>query len=133
MPALKSFAIWWLTIPILTAAGQACMKLLALRMEEMEFGLGWFQHAAATPYFWAIFVIEIVNFIVWMRILATVDIAKAMPLSAIAYLLILLLGWFGFNEPVLWLQVVGSLFIMAGVVVIGSEKSKPVVLPPVVS
>ena len=109
-------------MPVLTTASQACMKSLAAWMGDMPIGVEWFDRAAHTPYFWGIFVLEITNFVLWMRILSTVDLSRALPLSAIAYILILALGWFGFDEPILTLQIVGSALILAGVYLIGTAK-----------
>ncbi|MES2984153.1 MAG: EamA family transporter [Pseudomonadota bacterium] len=116
--------LWWLTVPLLTLINQTCMKLLSEGMGDVPFGLDWLTTALSTPYMAGIVLSEILSFILWIRILSTIDVSRAAPLTAVAYVLILLTGWFAFDEPVLPLQLIGSALILVGVTLIGTA-TKP--------
>ena len=112
--------IWWLMIPILTTLNQALMKALALQLGPEQISLAWVLKALHSPLLLGIVICEIAAFILWMRILANVPVSKAVPLSASAYILILLTSWFIFHEKIFLLQVIGGTFILGGVWLIGT-------------
>jgi drug/metabolite transporter (DMT)-like permease len=99
------------------------MKLLSIHMDGASVSLAWLARALDTPWVLGIAFCEIASFVLWMRILATVNISRAVPLTAIAYVLILLMGWYGFHEPMLPLQIIGSCLILVGVSLIGTSDS----------
>lgn len=101
-----SFAL----VPLLTAANQACMKLLAERFDALPF-----TQAILSPFALAILICELTSFLLWLRVLAVLPVGRAVPISAVAYLLVLLVGWLGFREPFMPIQLLGSFFILAGV------------------
>ncbi len=115
----------WIIVPVLSALNQACIKLLSERMAGTPFGWHWFFTALFTPYAVAVILLEAFGFILWLRILAHTGLSKAMPITATAYILILLLGWVAFGEPVLPLQIIGSALILTGVWMIGTATNTP--------
>lgn len=119
----KSSCFLWVVIPLLTTINQACIKFLAERMHDVNFGPEWLVQALQSPWTAAILVCEIASFVLWLTILADTSISKATPITAIAYLLILGISWGLFHEPVLPLQIVGSVFILGGVWLIGTASS----------
>lgn len=109
-----SAAYLWLAIPLLQTLNQACIKLLALHMDEHSFDWAWLKLALQTPYAWLILVCETVTFVLWMTVLADTAISKATPITSITYVMILTVSWTWFKEPLLPLQIIGSLLIIGG-------------------
>lgn len=124
---MKKTLLFWSLVPILSTLYQLFTKLVAHNMEGLDFGVAWLIRAASTPWMWAALISELAAFIIWMRILSDQDLSKAFPLTAISYVMILCISWFGFHESILPLQLIGSALILAGVWCIGTaETSKKV-------
>lgn len=117
MRGRKFLILCWIAVPLLTVANQACMKLLAGEMNENFTSYALLE----TPWPIAILLCEITCFVLWLRVLSSMPVGRAVPLSAISYVLILALGWFGFGEPILPMQIVGGLLIMGGVYLLGTS------------
>ena len=114
----------WLLIPVFNTGYQVFIKLAADDMKNMDFGLKWIVTAAQSPWIWAALVSEIASFILWIQVLSIYNLSKAFPLSAISYITILCTGWFVFNEEILYLQLVGSILILAGVWLIATASTE---------
>ena len=124
---MKRDMILWLLFPLCCALYQLFIKLATATLPA-DFGVAWLWQAIVTPWIWAALLSEIASFILWMCILSSHAISKAFPLSAISYLLILCIGWFGFNETILPLQLAGILLILAGVWLIATVKPSKEIL-----
>ncbi len=110
-----SFYLLWVALPLLSTLFQASTKMLAAELTDTPFRWSWVMRAAHSP--WALVVMssEVLSFILWLNVLTNVPLSKAFPITAVAYVSILLLSWTLFNEPVMLLQIVGSTLILAGV------------------
>ena len=129
---MHSQTIWsmFLWVPLLTMGNQACMKLLAATLGAEGFSV---ERLLASPYAYGILICEIASFLLWLRVLAQMSVARAVPISAVAYLLILGIGWLGFGEPFAMPQVVGSVFILLGVWLLATpSRESSITLGPVV-
>ena len=125
MPRKSSYFLWF-AIPILTTLSQACMKLLAIQMKNIPFSWQWLGQAIGTPWTLGILGCETVSFVLWLTILSETSVSKATPITAISYILILGMSWTLFKEPIMPLQIIGSIFILAGVWLIGTASSNTV-------
>lgn len=115
MHAPKWLWLSWIGVPLLTVANQACMKLLAERLATLPTA-----EALLSPYILGIGLCEVASFLLWLRVLAVVPVGRAVPISAVAYVLVLLLGWIGFGEPWMPVQIIGSVLILMGVFLLAS-------------
>ena len=113
-PGKSSYSLW-IAIPILTTLTQACLKMLASEMSAVDFGWPWLLEAIQTRWALGILASETLAFTLWLRVLSHTSISKAIPITAIAYCLILLTSWTVFRESVMLLQIVGSVLILSGV------------------
>jgi uncharacterized membrane protein len=59
---------------------------------------------------------------VWILALQRVDLSYAFPFQALAYALIFIFSIFLFKEPVTTMKVVGTILIIAGVIVVSKSK-----------
>ncbi len=116
---LWSHVSLWVVIPVLSALNQACLKLLASRMAVTDFGRQWLQSFIQQPLIWGVIICEGLAFVLWLDVLSKTSMSKATPLTAGSYILILLLGWTVFHENINAIAVVGCLFILLGMILIG--------------
>lgn len=58
--------------------------------------------------------------LVWLKVLAMVDLSIAYPMLALGYIFAYLAGVFIFREPVRWQGLVGIVIVMVGLAFIGS-------------
>lgn len=104
----------WFAIPVLNTLQQLFLKLGAAETTS-SFGSGWFGSLLASPWFAAAVAAEIVCFVVWMTVLAELDLSLAFPLSAASYVLIMLMAWLAFGEHLCARDAIGSLIILGGI------------------
>lgn len=104
----------WLAIPVLNTLQQLFLKLGAADTTS-AIGSSWFGSLLASPWFAAAVAAEIVCFVVWMTVLAELDLSLAFPLSAASYVLIMLMAWLTFGEHLGARETVGSLIILGGI------------------
>ncbi len=112
--------ILWPLVPICGTLYQIFVKLTADQLHGVAFNAGWLEQAGTSKWFWAALVSEVAAFLIWMQILAQHDLSKAFPLTAISYVFILAVSWFGFKEEILPLQLLGGTLILCGVWLIGT-------------
>jgi drug/metabolite transporter (DMT)-like permease len=110
-----AFYSLWIGLPVLSALFQASTKLLATEMRQTPFGWHWLAQVTHSP--WAISVLfsEVLSFVLWLYVLTHVPLTEAFPITAVAYIAIELMSWTLFKEPVMPLQIIGSVLILAGV------------------
>jgi drug/metabolite transporter (DMT)-like permease len=102
------------TVPILGLAYQLCAERTAKALTGVPLGLAWFAHAAANPWARGLVALEIMSFAAWMYVLSKAELSAAFPLTAVSYLLVIALGWFGFHEAATLPQALGAAAILAG-------------------
>ena len=112
---MKRKIILWAPVPVCSALYQIFVKLTADHLHGVAFSAGWLEQAGASPWLWAALASEVAAFLIWMQILAQHELSKAFPLTAVSYVFILAVGWFGFREEILLPQLFGGAFILCGV------------------
>ncbi len=112
-------AILFAILPIISLAYQITAKTSANQLAHARFDLAWLAAAARMPSVQLLVALEIAAFAAWMTVLAEMPLSAAFPLSAVSYVLIIAASAVVFHEPISGLQVVGSLAILLGVLLIG--------------
>ncbi len=118
MLAPRRTALWtaaFATVPVLGLAYQFCAERTAKALMGQPLGAAWFAHAAGLSWARSLVAMEIISFAAWMYVLSKAELSAAFPLTAISYLLVIALGWFGFHEAVTTPQILGAAAILAGV------------------
>jgi multidrug transporter EmrE-like cation transporter len=110
---VRASHLFWLGIPILDTLSQLFIKLAAEHVTGS--GLTWLHNTVTSPWMIAAVAVEAACFVIWMRVLAELDLSLAFPLSAIGYILILAASLLIFGESISLLQLTGSGLILAGV------------------
>ena len=112
-----SRGLWatWLAIPVLNTMQQLFLKLGASDAASSAIGSNWFGSLLASPWFAAAVMAEIVCFVIWMTVLAELDLSLAFPLSAASYVFVMIMAWSAFGERLAAREVIGSLVILGGI------------------
>ena len=118
----------WIGLPALSTLFQASAKLLAAQLHGTPLSFYWLARAIHSPWAFSVLSSEILSFFLWLNVLTSVPLSKAFPITAIAYISILLTSWTVFDETVRPLQIFGSALILAGVWLIAtaSQRDNPV-------
>lgn len=108
-----------LTVMLALAVGQLLFKKAALALPTQNFSEGLFA-ALRNPYLLGGLVLYGLTTALWVYVLNTVALSKAYPFTAAAYLIVPLAAHYLFGET--WnLQILlGSLLIVAGIIVVGT-------------
>lgn len=112
-------AILFAVLPMLSLGYQITAKTTANQLAQARFDLTWLATAAGMPSIWLLVALEVTAFAAWMTVLSEMPLSAAFPLSAVSYVLIIAASSVVFHEPISLLQVVGSLAILLGVMLIG--------------
>lgn len=103
------------SIVVAIAAGQVLFKLAANSMRTAD---GILQMPVLVPLFSA-FVVYGVATLAWVWVLQFIDLSRAYPYMAIAFVLVPAASWMIFGERIDLRYVVGVLFICGGVALVG--------------
>jgi len=103
--------------PLLLAVGQVLFKRAAGQASGSS-GMAWALELARLPAMWMAFVLYCVATLLWVRILAEVPLGRAYPFMALAFIVVPAGGYLFFNEAVTLQQVLGTVLIIIGVIVV---------------
>jgi drug/metabolite transporter (DMT)-like permease len=99
---------------VLASCGQFAWKLGARVLGSFSFS-----GMLLSPYVWAGLALFGVSSVLWIKVLTRAPLSLAYPLTALNYLIILLLSWRFLGEPITAAKGLGVLAVCVGVVLIG--------------
>ncbi|MDO1581357.1 EamA family transporter [Rhizobium oryzicola] len=120
---MRALHLTWTAIPVLNVLQQVFLKYSADDVPPLD-AWGFILQTLTSPWFMAAIIAETVCFFVWMTVLSELDLAKAFPLSAVSYLLIMGVAWVFFGEQMTLLQIIGSGLILSGIFCIATASPK---------
>lgn len=108
---------------ILTAGGQIFLKKSANLAGEHDLKkvgahFRFLSEVFSRPELWAAFVFMTLGLIAWLFALAEGDLSLVFPLGSIQYILILFLAHFMLGEKIDKMKLIGTLLVVAGIVLI---------------
>ena len=103
--------------PMAIAAGQILFKRAASQLGPAT-GAGWVLEVAKLPTMWVAIALYGGATLLWVRILTTVPLSRAYPFLALAFVLVPAAGWLLFDEAITGRYAIGTLLIVAGVLVV---------------
>jgi|SRR5450432_254562 len=110
---------------------QISLKLAGRQTGAFDFSLSAFHAAAASTWLWVAVGCYIGAFLAWMTILRKSTLSAAFTNSALVFVAVMLASWLVFGEYIGWPQLLGSVIIIAGILMIGVDAStEEVPLPP---
>lgn len=93
-------------------------KLKSYNLNTVQQYLKFIKSSLAIPAIWAGLLLNTLAVIVWILVLALVDLSLAMPLDSVHYIIILLGSHFFLRERITWERVAATLFIAGGIVLV---------------
>lgn len=105
------------SFPVAIAAGQILFKRAASQLGPVS-GAGWVLEVARLPTMWLALALYGGATLLWVRILTNVPLSRAYPFMALAFVLVPAAGWLLFNETITGRYALGTLLIIAGVLVV---------------
>ncbi|HEY2394534.1 MAG TPA: GNAT family N-acetyltransferase [Rudaea sp.] len=125
LPARRSNVAAWCAFLACAALSQVAFKYAALQTGAFEFSVQWFVAALGTGWLWVSVASHVGEFLLWMTILSKSNLSSAFATSAVLFIVVMLASWLLFAEPLGWHKVIGSLVILAGIVLLGADDSRP--------
>jgi len=120
MSGWKNALVWCLLLAFDTAS-QLAFKLGADGLDAIPFGFGWLLAAVSTPWVAVAIACYLGAFLSWLLILRDTDLSRAFPLSAAAYLSVMLASAWLLGEPIDLSRWLGAGLIGGGVTILGGE------------
>lgn len=111
----------WGTLLAVETLGQVSLKFAGTRAGALEPTLPSILAAVSTPWLWVGLACYLGQFVLWMRILEKSRLSSAFPTSAIAFVAIMISSWAVFGDPMAWEKILGSVIIVAGILLLGSD------------
>lgn len=122
----NTLPLWWLAIPVLTVLIQFANKMIAVRTAGIPFGPLWFEQVLRSPWTALMILEQAISLFLWLRILSTVQVSKALPLTAVSYILIIAMSYVLLGETIKVAEIGGTVLILAGVAMIASGERREV-------
>lgn len=119
MLTLPVIVLWFVNI-CLDTLGQICFKYAAIRPKENQ-GIAYWLDLFRVYWIWIGIVAYSIEFFSWLAFLALVPLSKAVLLSSINIISIMLVGRILFKEVLIPQRIIGIVLIAAGVILIGGN------------
>lgn len=113
----------WLVLPLSTVLYQFAARQAGACWHDEGAGTA-LRCMLQTPWFRAMVLSDVGGYVAWMYVLRDMKLSAAFPMSAISYVIVMVISWLVFREPASTAQILGSLLIMAGVFLIGSASDQ---------
>jgi multidrug transporter EmrE-like cation transporter len=105
-----------ISFPLVLATGQILFKRAALQIGSTQ-GTGWILDIARLPTMWLAVVLYAAATLLWVRILTTVPLSRAYVFVALCFVIVPAAGYYLFDESISVRFAIGTLLIVAGVIV----------------
>ncbi|MDD5774300.1 MAG: EamA family transporter [bacterium] len=74
-----------------------------------------------TPIIWFAFILTGASWLIWFVVLAGTDLSIAIPVDSLQYVMILIASFIFLGERMNWKRVVGTIFILLGVLLVAKS------------
>lgn len=121
-PAGRVPAFAWIALPFTVSLYQIVAKVVADRIGAHSRGMDWLLDIASQPLFLLLIASEAASLVLWLYVLARMQLSEAFPLAAISYVFVVLASWTLFHETGSVSQVMGTAAILLGAWLIGRRQ-----------
>lgn len=111
----RFYIIGFLVLMAFDTLAQLSFKLAGESALPLEFSAAWLIRVFSQPWIYGAFVGYIGAFFTWMSLLKHAPIGPAFAASHLEIISVLALSYWLFSEPIGWPQIIGCLFIVAGI------------------
>lgn len=129
--SLRTFYIFGFVVLIgFDTASQICFKMAAMHAEPFQIKAAWLLRVAGTPWVYGAILGYVGAFVTWMTLLKHAPVGPAFAASHLEVVGVMLLSVPLFGEALSFMQIIGAILIIAGVVCLAvGETSEPHVQP----
>ncbi len=120
----KFYIIGFLLLLTFDTVGQFGFKLGAMHTAPANFCLAWFARVVVEPWVWAAVGGYIGAFFTYMTLLEHAPIGPAFAVSHLEIVTVMIASFFFLGERLDAPQIIGSLFIVAGILVLASGQKE---------
>ena len=103
---------------------QLSFKMAGASALPLEFSAAWLLRVFSQPWIYGAFVGYIGAFFTWMSLLKHAPIGPAFAASHLEIITVLAVSYWLFNEPIGWPQIIGCLFIVAGIMCLAVSETQ---------
>ena len=122
----RFYLVGFLVLMAFDTLAQLSFKMAGDSALPLEMSSAWLARVFGQPWIYGAFVGYIGAFFTWMSLLKRAPIGPAFAASHLEIITVLALSHYLFNEQIGWPQIVGCLFIVAGIVCLAiSETQEP--------
>ena len=122
----RFYFIGFLVLMAFDTLAQLSFKQAGNSALPLELSLAWLMRVFGQPWIYGAFIGYIGAFFTWMSLLKRAPIGPAFAASHLEIITVLALSHYLFNEQIGWSQIVGCLFIIAGIICLAlSETEDP--------
>jgi multidrug transporter EmrE-like cation transporter len=117
---MKNIAVI-LTVVMLSASAQLCMRKRMLQIGEISFSPAFVKHfpaMLANRFLWIAIFCYAASLILWLIVLSSVPVSFAYMFMSLSYVLVAVMGRLFFNEHISYMRVAGLIVICTGVFIV---------------
>lgn len=111
----------WMVLLAIETLGQVALKLAGDRVGAFDLDRASVLLAVRTPWLWLGLACYLGQFTIWMAILERSSLSLAFPISAIAFVAVMVASRVVFGDPMGSEKILGSIVIIAGILLLGSD------------
>ena len=93
-------------------------KFKTHNLDTIENYTAFIKSALTVPAIWAGILLNTIAVVIWILVLALVDLSLAIPLDSVHYIMILLGAHFFLKERLTWERIAATLFIAGGIALV---------------
>ena len=120
----RFYIIGFMVLMAFDTLAQLSFKLAGESALPLEFSPAWLVRVFGQPWIYGAFVGYIGAFFTWMSLLKHAPIGPAFAASHLEIISVLALSYWLFNEPIGWPQIIGCLFIVAGIMCLAVSETQ---------
>ena len=119
--AAASRLLSWGVLLVFETLCQISLKMAGRVTGAFDFSAAAFRLALATPWLWVAIGCYVGAFLAWMTILRRSTLSAAFTTSALVFVAVMCSSWWVFGEHIGWMQLLGSLVIVGGILMLGAD------------
>ena len=120
----RFYIIGFLVLLAFDTLAQMSFKLAGEHALPLQASWEWLARVFSQPWIYGAFIGYIGTFFCWLILLKKAPIGPAFAASHLEIVAVLVVSAYLFNEPIAWPQILGTFFILGGIVCLALSESK---------
>ena len=114
----------WSVLLVFETLCQISLKMAGRATGAFDFSAAAFRLALGVPWLWVAIGCYVGAFLAWMTILRQSTLSAAFTTSALVFVAVMCSSWLVFDEHLGWMQLLGSLVIVGGILMLGADEPR---------